>query len=73
MLFRHPRSLVVVLLAIVGLAALTLDRLCDTAEHQRETVLTLTRLPVVSKSLEAVQGGKGRLIVDGAEGSPAGR
>ena len=54
-LFRHARSLVVVLLAIAGLTAVALDRLGDVADRHRQAVLTLTRLQVVTKSLEVAQ------------------
>jgi diguanylate cyclase (GGDEF)-like protein len=54
-LFRHPRSLVVVLLAIAALTSVGLSLLGDAADRHRQTVLVLTRLQVVTKSLEVVQ------------------
>lgn len=54
-LFRHPRSLVVVLLAIAALTAVALDRLGDAADRHRQAVLVFTRLQVVTKSLEVAQ------------------
>ncbi len=54
-LLRHPRSLVAVLLMIAALTAVALDRLGDAADRHRDAVLGLTRLQVVTKSLEVAQ------------------
>ena len=54
-LFRHPRSLVAMLLAIAALTAVALDRVGDAADRHRNAVLALTRLQVVTKSLEVAQ------------------
>jgi diguanylate cyclase (GGDEF)-like protein len=54
-LFRHSRSLVAVLLVIAALTAVALDRLGAEADRHRQAVLGLTRLQVVTKSLEVAQ------------------